>query len=97
MFFYSFTLCILTQILSGDVGFSTFPRGAPFHEKKSYEDLKRLDRENTDLDVNNLEKYLNEEEFEEAFGVSSFAFRLLKPQDQKSLVCNFLLILSETI
>jgi len=49
--------------------------------------LKRLDRENTDLDVNNLEKYLNEEDFEEAFGISPFAFRLLKPQDQKALVC----------
>jgi hypothetical protein len=48
--------------------------------------LKRLDREYTQLDINNLEKYLNEEEFEEAFGISSFAFRLLKPQDQKALV-----------
>jgi hypothetical protein len=33
------------------------PRGTPFHEKKSFEELKRLDRENTDLDIHNLEKY----------------------------------------
>jgi hypothetical protein len=58
----------------------------PFYEKKSHEDLKRLDRDNTDLDIHNLENYLNEEEFEEAFGISSFAFRLLKPQDKKALV-----------
>lgn len=31
-------------------------------------------------------RYLNEEDFEEAFGISSFAFKLLKPQDQKKLV-----------
>lgn len=68
------------------MGFSTLPRGTPFHEKKSFEDLKKIDRDNTQLDINNLEKYLNEEDFEEAFGISSFAFRLLKPQDQKLLV-----------
>jgi hypothetical protein len=75
------------QYLQGDVGFSSFScLGTPFHEKKSLDDLKRVDRDDTDLDVNNLEKYLIDDEFEDAFGISSFAFRLLKPQDQKALV-----------
>ena len=85
-FLFSRPFLTFSQYLGGDVGFSTLPRGLPFYEKKSYEDLKRLDRDNTNLDVNNLENYLNEEEFEEAFGISSFAFRLLKPQDKKALV-----------
>ncbi len=81
-----FALNCLVQYFAGDVGFSTLPLGTPFHEKKSLEDLKRIDRDKSDLDLNHLEKYLGEEEFEEAFGISAFAFRLLKPQDQKSLV-----------
>ena len=83
---FLFLIRLFAQYLGGDIGFSSLPRGTPFHEKKSFEDLKRLDRENTDMDINNLEKYLNDEDFEEAFGISSFAFRLLKPQDQKALV-----------
>jgi hypothetical protein len=86
LFLFLRTFLTFSQYWGGDVGFSTLPRGLPFYEKKSYEDLKRLDRDNTNLDVNNLENYLNEEEFEEAFGISSFAFRLLKPQDKKALV-----------
>jgi hypothetical protein len=86
LFQFSRLFLTFSQYLGGDVGFSTLPRGLPFYEKKSYEDLKRLDRDNTNLDVNNLENYLNEEEFEETFGISSFAFRLLKPQDKKALV-----------
>lgn len=83
---FLFFIHLFSQYLGGNVGFSTLPRGPPFHEKKSFEDLKRLHRENTDMDINSLEKYLYDEDFEEAFGMSSFAFRLLKPQDQKALV-----------
>ena len=85
-FIGGFTLNCLMQYFAGDVDFSRLPLGTPFHEKKSLVDLKRIDRDKSDLDLNHLEKYLSEEEFEEAFGISSFAFRLLKPQDQKSLV-----------
>ena len=60
------------------------PRGTSFHEKKSFKYLQRLHRENTDLDVNNLENSLNDEDSKDAFGVDVENFEYCKLNPSRS-------------